>query len=117
MSSIRCVERGDTSGEGHSTPNSMPYSLLLWNVEHHMFTYNKFVGSGEFVIETHRSFRHHFRIGHHGEISSHNTIVSWVSASTFKGSVIKTKLASLSPTAYTLQNVDRGGAVQSWPFC
>lgn len=81
--------------------------MPLWTKDHHVFTYDTFVKSGEPVVETHRCFRRYIHIGRHGEIPNRNTILRWVDSFRSTGSVMKTKPPGPAPSALTPQNMGR----------
>ena len=78
-----------------------------WTLEHRMFLYDSFVKSGVLFIETQRLFRCRFTIGRHGNISSRNTVLRWVTSFRTRGTIMKKKPPGPVATARTLENVER----------
>ena len=72
-----------------------------------MFAYDSFVKSGESIIEIQRLFRCRFNIGHHGNIPSRNTILTWVTSFRARGTIMKKKPPGPVATAQTLENMER----------
>ena len=100
----RGLGRGHLNSSGHAISVAI---MPQWTLEHCVFAYDSFVKSGESIIETQRLVCCRFNIGHHGNITSHSTILRWVTSFRTRGTIMKKKPPGPVATPWTPENVER----------